>query len=69
MVGSEKEGKLFGHYQIYETLKYQYEGGELNEDQLKIMGLKTLKYQYEGGELNEDQLKIMGLNRVVSVIR
>jgi hypothetical protein len=42
MVGSEKEGKLFGHYQIYETLKYQYEGGELNEDQLKIMGLNRV---------------------------
>ena len=42
MRGSKLEGKIFGHFQVYETLKYQYEGDLLSQDQLTTMGLNKV---------------------------
>jgi hypothetical protein len=41
--GSHQIGEPCGVYELYETLKMQYEANELTQDQKKIMGLQTIE--------------------------
>ena len=43
MIGSARDKKFFGCYALYETLKGQFERGELTNDQKRCMGIDVVE--------------------------